>query len=785
MHLVLSACVTLVVVGLAWVVGLVGVGVFGSPWWMGAAWIAAGLPVLLIQSPLRGRYGLAAVCVVTAAIAGLRLSDAVEPASPAWADAIGHEVQLTGTVDSEPDRGTVTTSYVVRVDSLRSEGAQSPQGGKVLLALQQYADYLPGDRITVAGKLELPPVFDGFDYRAYLAGRGIAATMFRPKVVEYLPGEASANRWLTEQRLKLDLALQRSLPEPEASLAAGIAYGRDDGLSQEAKEQYNRSGLRHLVAVSGSNVVLVVALTYVIAIPVIGRKWAWLPAMFTLVAYLSAAGLSPSVLRSGIMAAVLLGGTVIGRPQSGLPALCAAVMGMTAISPGLALNAGFQLSATATAGLITLAPWLTQWAIAGSARIRLFLPIWLCQTIALTVSASISTAPIMWVTFGQISLVSPLANAIVEPVFAVAFWASIVTSVLGLVSRDLGEASGAVAYYPLACIRECARLFGNPSWSAVETPGRGVIPATFAYLGLSAVALMAYRYSPKARVESPAIRARRKLWSRLVLAGAGGATALAVIPISLLPRSGPGELVVQFMDVGQGDAALITTPHGEQILIDGGPSGIELARELGEVMPHWDRSIDLAIVSHPQEDHIAGIPEVLMRMHVGTVADNGSENAIASYDVYSTLRRERMLVSEGSSFRMDGVDLEVLWPPPGYEPANLNNTSVVVRVTYQGVSFLFTGDAEGPAFEELAATETLEADVLKVPHHGSKTTPAWVFESVHPALAVISVGADNSFGHPHPDTLANLAGVPTYRTDVSGRVTVRASGGKLKVSTER
>lgn len=776
---------TLVVVGLAWVAGLVAVGIFDAPWWMGAAWVAAALPAFLLWAPFKGRYALAAVSVAAALIAGYRLSGVSEPTRPAWAAAIGSEVQLTGIVESEPDRGATTTGYVVRVSTISGEGFEGLDGGKVLLFMHQYAEYLPGDRVTVVGELESPPVFDGFDYRAYLARRGIAATMFRPNVLAGNAGGESPSRWLTEQRLKVDRVLQRSLPEPEASLAAGIAYGRDDGLSAEMKEQYNRSGLRHLVAVSGSNVSLVVILTYVLAVPAIGRRWAWIPASVTLVAYLAAAGLSPSVMRSGTMAAVLLAGSVIGRPQSGLPALCMAVIGMTAVSPSLALDAGFQLSATATAGLITLAPWVSHGVIAATARIRVFLPIWLCQTLALTLAASISTAPIMWVTFGQISLVSPLANAIVEPVFAIAFWASIGTSALGLVSRPLGEASGVMAFYPLAFIRECAEFFGGPSWAAVETPGRGLIPAAMAYIGVSVVALAAYRYKPRSGEEPPPIRARRKRWSRLVVAGAGGATALAIIPITILPRAGPGELVVQFLDVGQGDAALLTTPHGKQILIDGGPSGIDLARELGEVMPHWDRSLDLVVASHPQEDHIAGLPEVLERMHVAAVDDNGRTNATTTYFEFVERSSPESTLAQGDSFEVDGVAFEVLWPSADYWPENLNDTSLVIRVSYEGTSFLFTGDAEGPALEALAESGTLRADVLKVPHHGSKTTPSWVFEAVRPAVAVISVGEGNIFGHPHADTLASLEGVPTFRTDLSGRVTVRASKGRLRVSTER
>src|SRR5512147_3171496 len=166
--------------------------------------------------------------------------------------------------------------------------------------------------------------------------------MYRPSVRQREGGAASIGRWLTSERLKFDRALSRSLPEPESSLAAGIAFGRDDGLSFETSEEFNRSGLRHLVA----------ALMYLIAVPVIGRRWAWIPAGLAITAYLGAAGLAPSVVRAGLMALTFLIGSVLGRPQSGMPALFAAVILMTGISPGLATDPGFLLSATATAGII-------------------------------------------------------------------------------------------------------------------------------------------------------------------------------------------------------------------------------------------------------------------------------------------------------------------------------------------------------------------------------------------------------------------------------------------------
>ena len=774
---------TLVLVGLGWVAGLVAVGAWQAPWWMAGAWVAAIAPIALMHGPLKANYALLAACLAAALVAGWRLDSAATDSTPRWISAIGSEVTIKGIVDSEPDRNRITTGYVVRVGSI---DGLSAGGGKVLVQLHQYDQYLPGDRMVVSGELELPPVFDSFDYRGYLERQGIYATMFRPRVLESEDGGFSFGRTLTKWRLALDRSLQRSLPEPESSLAAGIAFGRDDGLSREDLEAYNRSGLRHLVAVSGSNVALVSAMTYFLAIPLIGRRWAWIPAAVTIAAYLCAAGLSGSVLRAGIMAGVFLAGTVIGRPQSGLPALAAAVIAMTAIKPELAFDAGFQLSASATAGLITLSPWLSHWFMTITARSRwLAAPRVACQVAGLTLAASIATAPIMWVTFSEVSLVSPVANMIVEPVFAVAFVLSLATAGLGLVSPSVAEFFAMFAYYPLAFIGWCSKTFGGPGWATFGIPGSSVELALTAYTVLSAVAFAAYRYRPKAEQESRVVQARRARNWRLVLVASAGATFLAAVPISLTPNRGPGELRIDFLDVGQGDAALITTPHGHQLLIDGGPSAIQLARELGEVMPHWDRSLDVVLLTHPQEDHLGGLAEIGARYNVARVIDAGTTNGTASFGFFEGEFPRRKVVSAGDSFVVDGVLFEILWPTGGYADDSLNNLSLVIRVTFEGPTVLFTGDAEGPALELLASHHDLRADVLKVPHHGSKTTPAWFFEDVGAAVAVISAGADNIFGHPHSATLAALDGSRILRTDTQGRVTVRIKEGAIAITRER
>jgi competence protein ComEC len=221
------------------------------------------------------------------------------------------------------------------------------------------------------------------------------------------------------------------------------------------------------------------------------------------------------------------------------------------------------------------------------------------------------------------------------------------------------------------------------------------------------------------------------------------------------------------------------------VLIDGGPSGIELAREIGAVMPHWDRTLDAVVLSHPQEDHAGGLPEVLDRFRVARVYDDGASNATLTVAEYERRARKHTALAAGDEFEVDGVRFEVLWPPRSFTSENLNDLSLVVRVTYRETAILFTGDAEMSALEQVLAAGTVHADVLKVPHHGSKTTGADFFRDVSPAVAVISVGSANIFGHPHPDTLAALDDVQLFRTDTNGRVRVRVDETRISVLTER
>ncbi len=776
---------TLPVLALGWLLGMAAVATWGAPVWMAGAWLALLAPVGYAVAGRRGAVVLAAAAVL-AVLGAARFEGWRDRDPPALAALVGSEQTVEGTVGSEPDPGLTTVRYRLDVERVADVGGWRDTAGSVLVSLHQYTELLPGDHLRLTGKLEAPPAFEGFDYRAYLARQDVVATMLFPEIDAVIPGGWSPGRTAVEWRLDLERGLQRSLPEPEASLGAGILLGRDGDLPDELADDFRVSGLAHIVAVSGSNVALVAALVFLAATVVVRRGIAALLAGAAIVLYVALAGLSGSVERAAIMAGIFLAGEAIGRQQAGLAALGGAAIAMTVLSPATALDVGFQLSLTATAGLIVFAPWVRygiEWALA-RLRIHGVVPGVAVQAAAFTVAATVATLPVTWVNFGRVSLIGPLANILVEPLFVLAFALSGLTAVASVTWTPLGWWIGAAAYYPLAAIDLIAKTLADVPGAAVDVPEAGAASAVAAYAILAVLGWPAYRFLVP--VEESAERPRWSRPARLVAAGAAaGGLVVAVLPVSVLPAMGPSDFEMVVLDVGQGDAILLTTPGGHHVLVDGGPSGIGLARELGAELPHWERQLDAVILTHPDEDHVAGLPEVLARYGVSLEHDTGVTKDTHAYAVYRQRAGERDEVRRGDSWELDGVRFEVLWPPDGYSDEATNETSIVLRVTYGDVHFLLTGDFEAGAQHALMALDDVSADVLKVPHHGSKTTAADFLDAVGAQVAIISVGAENRFGHPSAEVLEELTGTTMLRTDLDGRVTVKTDGHAIEYSAAR
>lgn len=255
-------------------------------------------------------------------------------------------------------------------------------------------------------------------------------------------------------------------------------------------------------------------------------------------------------------------------------------------------------------------------------------------------------------------------------------------------------------------------------------------------------------------------------------------------------------LEVDFFDVGQGDAIFIETPSRYQILIDGGP-GDGVLEKLGREMGFFDREIDLIVATHGDADHLAGLVEVLRRYDVEELVFNGYDKQSGLYREFLEVARERgvepRVVGSGEARSLpDGAELLFFWPEKGLDGSfvkKYNNTGVVARLNYGETSFLFTGDIEGKVEKILADKNlNLEADVLKIAHHGSKTSTTEEFlRAVMPQAVVISVGGDNSYGHPHPNVLERLSDftLPILRTDLNGDIEARSDGKIIKFRTQK
>jgi len=250
-------------------------------------------------------------------------------------------------------------------------------------------------------------------------------------------------------------------------------------------------------------------------------------------------------------------------------------------------------------------------------------------------------------------------------------------------------------------------------------------------------------------------------------------------------QASDGILEITFFDVGQGDGIFIQTPNDKQILIDGGPDN-SILEKLNQTMPFYDRTIDLVILTHPDADHITGLVEVLNYYQVEHILTSGLEKDTAVYIKWKELIEEKnislSLAQMGQKIILqNGIALEVLWPNQNLissYSSSANNVSVVTRLVYGDIEVLLTGDIEKKVENYLVNQDfKLESDILKLPHHGSKTSTSYNFlKAVNPKIAIISVGEDNRYKHPSKEVLERIKDLIVYRTDKDGDIKILTDG---------
>jgi competence protein ComEC len=593
-----------------------------------------------------------------------------------------------------------------------------------------------------------------------------------------LPGRLDAVR---ERALS---ALGTGVAPADGALLRGMVLGQDGAIAPETRTAFERSGLVHLTAVSGQNVLLLVSLVVAAcAVAGVPRRPRLLLAAGLVALYVPLAGAGPSIQRAGVMGIAGLVAGLAGRPSSRWYALALAGLVTLGLDPRVAGEPGWQLSFAAVAGLLAFAPAFRE-GLGG-----LGVPGPVADAAAVTLAATLATAPLLVLHFGELSLVALPANLLAAPAVAPVMW-------LGTLAMAAGQFGDALATPFTVAAAPFAAYIGGVARVAGGVPGASVpIVLAPAALVVASLALLAAgggiarlaRSSVERRdgTAGPAARPRT-----LALAVCLLVVALLLVRGRLVPHRvpppAPGELVVSFMSVGQGDATLLQL-DGRSVLVDTGPPGGPILRRLREA---GIGRLDALILTHAEADHEGMALPVIAAHRPRLVLDGGAgwptrvQHALPGAAQRAGGRAIAALA--GQRVALGGLRLDLLWPPPlpaGARPSgNPNDRAVVTHAAFGAFDLLLTADAESNVTSKL---ELPEVEVLKVAHHGSADDglPA-LLDRVRPRLAAIEVGRHNTYGHPAPSTLSALRVVPrVVRTDRDGTVRVHVRAGRMWVES--
>lgn len=785
----------------AWIGGIALAKVVNLPWQaLPVVGLTAFLGLLLWRDSRHVQLG--SLCILALALGATRLLLAVphfDAASLATYNDAGW-VDLEGVVVGEPDEREHYTNLRVRAERLTlPDGTEREVEGLALVKADRYPQRRYGDRVRIEGLLETPPVFEGFSYRDYLARQGIHSLIRRAEVTFLAENEANRLLYhLFEFKRYAQSTIARLLPEPQAALLTGILLGVETGIPSNLMDDFAATGTTHIIAISGFNITIISGIFAGLAQQLFGKRRALWIAIAGVAVYTIFVGASAAVVRAAVMGVLYLVGQYAGRATFAPVSLAAAGIAMTAWNPHTLWDVGFQLSFAATAGLVLCTEPLERFferalsRLTSAERARRIVNL-ISEALIVTLAAQITTTPIILHYFGRLSLVALLSNFFILPAQpGVMIWGGI-AALLGLIIRPLGRVVGWIAWVFLTYTIEVVRVTARVPFASTPAQMKGWM--VFVYYGLLG-GVTWWLGKPREQRKELLGRLRSGFLARLKVKVLIGAAAVLLVLGFFAWRSLPdGRLHVSFLDVGQGDAVFVQTPSGRQMLIDGGPSESVLLSQLGRQMPFWDRSLDVVVLTHPDSDHITGLIPVMERYRVDAVVfrEMGCEEEICEY-WRELLRAEGARVHRGEAglgiMLDEGLEMTVLHPGANLVEGSgtgFNNNSIVARLTYGQASVLLPGDIEAEVERELVEeTAPLDSTVLKVAHHGSCSSTTQEFlDTVNPELVVISVGAENDFGHPCPDVLDRLEGLPVYRTDRHGVVELVSDGRQMWVEAQR
>jgi competence protein ComEC len=703
----------------------------------------------------------------------------------------GEKVTLDGRIASEPIGKGTRTEMLMSTKTVGREGVEYQIERQILIQVARSArwensDSLEiGDIVRLSGTLEpLPGARNPgeFDYGRYLALNGVQGFV-SVRDTNSVHRELKAGHLVLSDLIGIaqnDIyrVFDRYHKPEEASFLKGVVFGYRGDLSAEIKQSFMDTGTIHILAVSGSNVVVVGLIFYsIIGFFRVSQRTATALTLLGLLWYMVITGMSPSVIRATIMGAAILVGTVIGRKADIYNSLAVAALVMLLWDPMFLRDVGFLLSFTAVISIVyfypriepivLLIPQKIEWLKFLEPALKLF---------AVSVAAQLGTIPFTAYFFGRVSLISVLANLLVVPLSGVNTLLGFATIAFSFVSAWMASSYAALNDLLVSFLLKFVMWSSKVPYAYVETLDTGVLfAATYSLCVAALFHLREPRYLVKVGIVF-----------LIVL------NCLCFIDAAARPAP---SLSMTAIDVGQGDALLLEFPNMKHVLVDAGPTSGAIDAGQRNIAPFLKRkgiaSLDAIILTHPHDDHVGGCRYLLENFNVRRLIVGDTAPVTGIYrEVVETARRHGVpieLVRAGMSLQFDlTTRILVLHPTSRLRQGNLNNQSIVLKAVYGSSSLLLMGDAEWD--DERWMVEEgeliLASNVLKAGHHGSSTSSTNGFlRSVHPSLALISVGRFNKFHHPSPRVVSRYRefGMDIKRTDLDGAIVVQSDGTRFKI----
>lgn len=657
-----------------------------------------------------------------------------------------------------------------------------------------------GTKIKLEGEYSAPEGqrnFKGYSYKEYLMTKEIYGTVKIENSNDVETIKKDQSNFFEKMINKLSNLLKRKveilLPENSASLLKGILLGDCTDISSDVKENFKECNLSHMLAVSGAHLsYLIIGINMILNKKVFGKRASKIITIFGIIIFMNITNMSPSIERAGISSIICIIASLIHRKPDAINAVAIAMLCTVIKNPLSTLNVGMQLSYAGTLSLLMFANGReknnSREIIENSEKGK-NIKKYLVESIKVTLCANILIMPLTIYKFNTISLNFIFANLVAGPLLGLSLILGLIMLVTSFISLNTAKFISFILNIILIILMKSTKLISQIPYSNITV----ITPHLISIVIIYTIIFLGYYIA-----KSPELRKKLKVNKKLMIKTIAIVLSITIISVATLNLLEEKKLKLYFVDVGQGDCTYLKTPSGKNILIDGGGNRDKEKYDVGKkvLLPYLlDRRVkklDYIIVSHFDADHATGVAQILGKIDVSSII---LTRQLEENDIYRhilSIAKEKKIkliyVKEGDVLKIGGIKISIIHPENKLMINNpMNNNSIVCKVEYNSFSMLLTGDIEMEA-EELILRKNinLKADVLKVAHHGSKTSTTGEFlKAINPKVALIGVGKNNNFGHPSNEVIQRLKenGTRIYRTDENGEIsiTVNKKGRIIKI----